>query len=182
LIGNPQKPPEPIFFLDRTHGKKTHKLLECVDIKVVHHNDFYLQETPDTEWIRRCGREGWIILTGDKEIERVPENRQAVIDAKCKVFFFNDTNSRGEEWAAAVIVGRKRLYEMIEKNNGPFFVTIQKDSRSHLSQIRFAGEGGPKPVQVLVAVVAEASRARPEPSLPTPERKPQQGTFQFSAP
>jgi hypothetical protein len=75
----------------------------------------------------------------------VPENRQAVIDAKCKVFFFNDTNSYPEEWASAVIVGRPKLLEIIDRNNGPFFVTIEKYARAHISSVRFVGSGGPKP-------------------------------------
>jgi hypothetical protein len=173
LNGNPQKPPEPIFFLDRTHGKHTRKLLERVCIKVVHHNDFYPQDTKDTVWIERCRKENWIILTGDKEIERVPENRQAVIDAKCKVFFFNDTNSLGEEWAAAVIVGRKRIFEIIEKNNGPLFVTLLKEARGHISTPRFVAGGGPKPIQTEAVVVATAPKPVEE-SPPKPERQPQQ--------
>jgi hypothetical protein len=86
------------------------------------------------------------VLSGDKSIETVPENRQAVIDAKCKVLFFNDTNSFPEEWAAAVIVGRPKLLEIIEQNDGPFFVIIEKYARAHISSVRFVGSGGPKPI------------------------------------
>jgi hypothetical protein len=180
LSGEPQKQPDPIFFLDRTHGKHTRKLLERVGIAIVHHNDFYAQDTKDTVWLKRCGEDNWIVLTGDKEIERVPENRQAAIDAKCKVFFFNDTNSRGEEWAAAVIVGRKRLFEIIDKNNGPLFVTIDKSARSHISQARFAGDGGPKPV--LAAVQTSPSSDQPQPTPPTPEHSAQQKEIEFPLP
>jgi hypothetical protein len=179
LNGNPQERRDPVFFLDRTHGKHTRNLLHRVDIRVVHHNDFFPQETKDSTWIERCGRENWIILTGDKEIERVPENRQAVIDAKCKVLFFDDTNSRGEEWAAAVIVGRKRLLEIVDRNNGPLFVTIQKYARSHISQVRFAGDGGPKPTEQAAAGPTPTS---PDQPTPQPEREPQQKSFRFGGP
>lgn len=146
---------EPTFFLDRTHGKRTSKLLQSVGIKVILHDRWFHRETPDPEWIAKCGQEEWIVLSGDKSIETVPENRQAVIDAKCKVFFFKDTNSLPEEWAAAVIVGRIKLYEIIERNNGPFFVTIDKKCRGHVSSARFCGSGGPKPLEG-AEVVADA--------------------------
>jgi hypothetical protein len=137
---------KPTFFLDRTHGKRTSRLLTSVGMNVILHRKWFIDEAPDPEWIAKCGKEEWVILSGDKSIEAVPENQQAVIDAKCKVFFFNDTNSYPEEWAAAVIVGREKLFEIIEHNNGPFFVTIDKYARAHVSSIRFVGSGSPKPI------------------------------------
>src|SRR5258708_36848624 len=114
---------KPIFFLDRTHGNRTSQLLTAVGISVILHDRWFHQETQDPIWIAKCGQENWIVLSGDKSIETVPENRQAVIDAKCKVIFFDDSSSFPEEWAAAVIVGRLRLFEIIERNDGPFFLT-----------------------------------------------------------
>ncbi len=159
---------KPIFFLDRTHGKRTSKILQSVEIDVVLHGRWFHQEARDPEWIAKCGQEEWVILSGDKSIESVPENRQAVIDAKVKVFFFNDTNSLPEEWAAAVIVGRPRIFEIIERNNGPFFVTLEKYARSHISSIRFVGTGGAKneAASLAEAPVVTASDPPPPPSEP----------------
>ena len=162
---------KPIFFLDRTHGKRTSRILSSVGMKVILHHRWFIDEAPDPEWISKCGQEQWVILSGDKAIETVPENRQAVIDAKCKVLFFNDSSSLPEEWAAAVIVGRPRLFEIIERNNGPFFVTIDKHTRSHVSSVRFVGSGGPKPVEVAAPAEAEAVVAT---AVPQPVRVPQQ--------
>jgi hypothetical protein len=175
LTGNPPKPPDPIFFLDRTHGRTLWKLLNRIGLVVIPHADFFPQEEKDAVWIARCGRENWVILSGDKAIERAPENRQAVIDAKCKVVFFNDTNSRSEEWAAAIIVGRQRLLEIIARNNGPLFVTIDKQARSHISSVRFAGDGGPKPLIASVPVATPPQSPGQTLPEPKPERKPQQG-------
>lgn len=168
---------KPIFFLDRTHGKRTSRILESVGLSVVLHHKWFHDEAPDPQWIAKCGREQWVILSGDKAIETVPENRQAVIDAKCKVLFFNDSSSLPEEWAAAVIVGRPRLYEIIEKNNGPFFVTIDKHTRSHISSVRFVGSGAPKPVEVTTPVETEAVVVATDPVQS--ERVPQQLSIQY---
>jgi hypothetical protein len=159
----------PIFFLDRTHGKRTSQILQRVGMNVVLHSKWFIQEARDPEWIAKCGLEEWIVLSGDKSIESVPENRQAVIDAKVKVFFFNDTSSLPEEWAAAVIVGRPRIFDIIERNNGPFFVTIDKNTRSHISSVRFVGSGGAKTAET--GSPSEAPTAI-EPSPPPPASQP----------
>jgi hypothetical protein len=78
----------PTFFLDRTHGKRTSQLLTCVGMAVILHDRWFHGETRDPIWIAKCGQEQWVVLSGYKSIETVPENRQAVIDAKCKVLFF----------------------------------------------------------------------------------------------
>lgn len=136
-------------------------------LNVQWHSRFFAEEELDTVWIAHCAKENWVILSGDKSIEEVPEERQAVIDGKCKVFFFKDTNSLTEEWAAAVIVGRRRILEIVERNNGPFFVTIDKFARSHVSPVRYVGEGGPKAIQEQpqeVGVIAEPEpRKQPKP-------------------
>ena len=67
------------------------------------------------------GKEGWVAISGDKRIEKNVVNRQAVIDAKCKVFLLTDTNSMSEEWAAAVILGRVKMATVIRKNDCAFF-------------------------------------------------------------
>ena len=71
--------------------------------------------------------------------QRVPEERKAVIDAKCKVFMFDDSHIiRTEDWAAAFLVGRGRIAEIVNKANGPFFVTLKPcTTRGHVGLPRF---------------------------------------------
>jgi len=138
-------------FLDRTHGKALGTLLRRVGFDVKSIFTVYPrrkhESTSDPTWIARCGEEGWIAITGDKRLETNVENKQAVIDAKCKVFLFTDSNSLPEEWAAAVIVGRQKILDIIRQNDGPFFVTIGKQSNSHVVRLRF-----PKMEEEVIAV------------------------------
>lgn len=90
----------------------------------------------DPEWIKLCGENNWVVISGDKRLETVPENRQAVIDAKAKVFLLTDSNSFPEIWAAAVIVGRYKIQEIIDANPGPFFVNITKRADTHVARLR----------------------------------------------
>ncbi len=129
-------------------------------------------EMPDVDWIAECGKLNWVIVSGDRAIERVPVERQAVINAKCKVFMFEDSHiTRSEDWAASFLIGRERILEIAMKANGPFFVTLKPcRSRSHISRPRFveAAGGGWKP-----------GDATPPPTVVTPEptrphKRPQQ--------
>ncbi len=125
----------------------------------------------DPQWIAKCGEKGWVAISGDKRIEKNVENKQAVIDAKCKLFLLTDTNSRPEEWASAVILGREKMSSIIRKNEGPFFATISKRSDSHVTNARFPvpREAAQENVIVNVAVPAEIP-AQAEVTAPEPDR------------
>lgn len=117
------------------------------------------QKVKDPQWIAKCGEKGWIAISGDKRIEKNVENKQAVIDAKCKLFLLTDTNSLPEEWAAAVILGREKMSSVVRKNQGPFFATISRRSDSHVSNARFPIPHEPMPEPIVNVVVPEVSAA-----------------------
>jgi hypothetical protein len=113
------------------------------------------QNVKDPQWIARCGKEGWVAISGDKRIEKNVENKHAVIEAKCKLFLLTDTNSLPEEWASAVILGREKMSSVIRKNQGPFFATISKRSDTHVTNARFPIPREPEPeIQVVDAAFA----------------------------
>src|ERR1700687_4820782 len=96
-----------------------------IDVKC-HKTLGWLPAMHDVDWIAECGKNDWAILTGDKKIEVVPEERQAVINAKCKVFMFNDSHeTRTEDWIASFLVARARILKLVTECNGPFFVTLK---------------------------------------------------------
>jgi hypothetical protein len=139
----------------------------------VHYNHFD-PEVPDDEWIPKCVANGWVILTGDKAIETNPINARAIEDSAAKVFITADTNSKAEEWAAAIIVGRRKLARMVEYNNGAFCVDVDKYATNHVSPERYRGGGGPKPREEIAVLqppeeVVSAAIAEPEP-LPEPQQ------------
>jgi len=97
-----------------------------------------LHETiADPEWIKLCAANDWVAVTGDKRLETVPENRQAVIDARARVFLLSESSSPPEVWAAAVIIGHYKMDDILEANSGPFFVNINKRSDGHVGKLRF---------------------------------------------
>ena len=153
-----------MLFLDRTHGNLIREKLPDFGFEVKACNRIFPQTMTDVEWIAECAKQNWVILSGDKSIEEVPAERQAVIDGKCKVFMFDDTNSKSEEWLASILVGRQRIIHLVENADGPFFVTIRKFGHSHFTLPRFvAGTGAgwrPERADLMPAKPTEQGRKR----------------------
>ena len=147
-----EQPKPTVFFFDGTHGKLIPTVLKAVGLTVrLHMNQGWPADMPDVDWIAECARNDWAIISGDKQIARVPEERKAVVDGRCKVFMFDDGHeTRTEDWAAALLVARHRLIEIVEKADGPFFVTIKPCKvHGHFSQPKFeplSGAGWKPPV------------------------------------
>lgn len=136
-------------------------LLKRVGFTVISlHDAGFAQETQDAVWIAECGRKGWAILSGDKGLQKNPINKAAIIEARCQVFLFTDTNSRAEEWAAAVIMGRRKIARLALRNIGPFYVHIGRESDSHVQDVRFVGTGRAKTSEEL-----ERENVSPEPPV-----------------
>jgi hypothetical protein len=134
------------LFLDRTHESRLMvRMLRGIDAHIQCHGTYFRQDEDDHIWIPTVAQKGWAIITGDKGIENDGINRQSVIDAKAKVFLLDDSNSRGAEWAASLVLAHRRIMRIAERNNGPFYCTIRKGSDAHVdeSDIRYHAGGGP---------------------------------------
>lgn len=112
----------------------------------------------DPEWLRKCAENDWVVVTGDKRIETVPENTQAVIETRARVFILGDSSSVPEEWAAAIIVGHHRMQEILDANLGPFFVSVRKRADSIIERLRY-----PRGFQPFTDVPAPEATAPKEP-------------------
>lgn len=118
----------------------------------VHRNHFH-QDTDDHDWIPVCAQNGWVIISGDKGLEKAALNVRAVTDSAAKVFLLTDSNMKGIEWAASIITGRHKMQKIVDENNGPFFATISKGNDIHIGRPRFVGAGSPRPKQPIVTAM-----------------------------
>jgi hypothetical protein len=181
---NDAQPNSPVFFLDKNHGLLIRDMLKRVNLRVVAHKDLgWHPDMADVTIIKECAARNFIIVSGDKAMARVPEERQAIIEGKCKVFMFEDSDrTRTEDWIASFLVGRQRIMEIISKTTGPLFVTIKPcRTRGHIGSPQFVDKAGggwlvegksiPEPVLVLENPVG---KQRPH--------KPQQSVLEFPLP
>jgi hypothetical protein len=97
---------------------------------------FPANELDDVAWIRAVANKGYIIISSDKRIETDPINRMAVIESKAKVFILEEGGARAVHWAAAVIVSKDRMYELVRDNSGPFFMSMVRKSAGLLYKFR----------------------------------------------
>ena len=72
------------------------------------HTDYLARSLPDPDVIRECGARGWVLVSCDDRIRRVPENKAAIIRHRVPAFMFGKGNYQGVEYAAALIVGRRQ--------------------------------------------------------------------------
>lgn len=146
------------------------------------HKRYYLPEEPDPSWIADASRRGWTIISGDKGIEYDGINRHAVTEAKAKVFILTDTESRGAEWAASLVMARHKILQIATENGGPFYCTVEKGKDDHVGKPRFIADGGPLPKPASISesqiAVPDLSPAKP---LPEPVAVSSQPSLDFSA-
>ncbi|MGA2909792.1 MAG: hypothetical protein ABSE36_18985 [Terracidiphilus sp.] len=141
-----QPNPSVVLFLDRTHESHLMiKMLRGIGAAFQRHGTFYKPDEDDHVWIPDVARQGWVIISGDKGIEKDGINRQSVIESKAKVFLLDDTSSKGAEWAASLVLAHKRIVRIAAENRGPFYCTVRKGSDAHVdeSELRFHSGGGP---------------------------------------
>ena len=122
-------------------------LLERMGFEVELHKNYFVDDADDDQWIPEVAARQWVILSGDKRLSVEPVNKDAVKASKAQVLLVTDTNSLSEQWAASIIVGRRRIQELLEKHPGPVFIKIGKDAREHVNVAKshlFAGAEGAK--------------------------------------
>lgn len=113
------------FFVDRSLGRGTvPDALRSIGLRVEAHADYFAHDAPDTEWLRKCGEEGWVVLAKDKAIKKNPLERQALISHGIAAFFIIKTNATGEENASALIEAMPKIIGILENQRRPFIARI----------------------------------------------------------
>lgn len=94
------KLPEPFtFFVDRSLGRgMVVEALRAAGELVEPHDDHFMQNTPDAEWLVEVGRRGWVVLTKDKNIRSNQLEHVALVRANVACFMLG----RGDLTAAAM--------------------------------------------------------------------------------
>jgi hypothetical protein len=124
----PQPPDKPTLLLDEN--------LSSADIAAIlrrlpnvwgieRHTDHLARGLSDVEVIETCGTRNWVLISCDDRIRFVPHNKAAVMRCGVRAFMFGQGNFQGVEYAAALIVGRKRIFDVLRKNAGPVLARIQ---------------------------------------------------------
>ena len=128
-MSSPSKQPEPpIFFLDRSLGKKRiATALRQAGASLHIHDDHFPPDAKDEDWLTKVGQRGWIVLTKDHRIRYRQVERLALMRAGVAAFILTSGDLQGEEMAQIFVKALPRITRFLQKHRKPFIAKITKD-------------------------------------------------------
>jgi hypothetical protein len=105
------------------------KVFEKAGIKVERHYAHFPvgRKTPDHEWLTLVGQKGWIALTKDKKMRRLPMERAAIKHYGIKEFCFSSGDLDKNEMAGILTAHLERMLRLVAKHQGPFEAALTQD-------------------------------------------------------
>ena len=116
------------IFIDRSLGRKIAGPLREVGARVFLHDDYFAQGVEDEVWLTEAGKNGWIVLTKDKMIRRRTIEREALLNANVKAFFFMSGSIAFSEIAQILVKALPAIEKVVTENKPPFIAGIYKDA------------------------------------------------------
>ncbi|MDH5669933.1 MAG: hypothetical protein OEY86_18180 [Nitrospira sp.] len=123
---SPSKLPElPVFFLDRSLGKKCIATALREAGAIVHiHDDYFPPDAKDEEWLSSVGLKGWVVLTKDHRIRYRDLERTALMQAGVGAFILTAGDLQGGEMARIFVDALPAITRFINKHKKPFIAKI----------------------------------------------------------
>jgi hypothetical protein len=120
------RPPEYVFFVDRSLGKVefSERLREAgLDVRI--HDEILSPDASDVEWIRYAGRRGWIALAADEAIVRREVERREVMDSKARIFIPGLRKRTSRERADLVVSALPAILRFLAHNPPPRVASVR---------------------------------------------------------
>ncbi|MBP7675599.1 MAG: hypothetical protein KBB14_04700 [Thermoanaerobaculia bacterium] len=115
-----KRPSLPPFFLDENlSGKELREALVSWGYQVERIQDHFAPGTPDTVWLTKVGREGWLLLTKDRAIARKPAELSAYLTARVYGFFVAYGDLKKAEIVVAMEKAIPKIARLLKKQRPP---------------------------------------------------------------
>jgi PIN like domain len=124
------------FFLDRSLGRhEVADALRAVDLTVRTMAEVYGermgQGLDDEEWLPEVVERGWVVLLKDDRIRRRPNEREALMRSRARVFVVTNAQITGADLAVRFVGNRYRIIQYARKN-GPYVVGVYDEGLHRL--------------------------------------------------
>jgi hypothetical protein len=138
-------PRKPVLFIDRNSGGRTFRaLIENHGIMVKLHDEHFSTTTDDSEWLRKVGQRGWIMITGDAMVTRTPLFLLRLTQTRARVFILKGLNGATPEGKAQCVIScYERIVSICQTRQTPLLWRINKDGsqkeidfRKHLANMK----------------------------------------------
>jgi PIN domain-containing protein len=116
------RPPDPIFFVDRNLGPGFVSHLRVNGLRVEHHDDHFPATTLDIEWLAWVGERGWVAISQD-QFRADPEEQEQLMLNGVKTFVLLGQGTQ-LELAQCFLRKIRRIRQLIAANPGPFIAKI----------------------------------------------------------
>ncbi|MEM9400759.1 MAG: hypothetical protein AAF984_11175 [Verrucomicrobiota bacterium] len=117
------------FFIDRCLGKKLASVLREQGVSIETHDDHFVKDAPDVDWLPEVGKQGWVVLTKDERIAKRHLERLAVANAGIKMFVLVSQNLSGSDMATAFTKAIPAMEQFIQTLSAPFIAKVYRDGR-----------------------------------------------------
>jgi hypothetical protein len=125
----------PIFFIDRSLGKKLVATeLRKAGALVEIHDDHFLTDEEDRVWLAEVGKKGWIVLTKDQRIQSRKLELIEVENHGIGMFVFTSAEIKGPVMAGIFGSSLPKMLRFIENNKKPFIARISR--QGFISKVR----------------------------------------------
>jgi hypothetical protein len=143
------KLPEPFtFFIDRALG--AHRLAAALregGHTVEVHDDHFPQDTPDVDWIRVVGEQGWVLLTKDAAIRRNELERRALVAAKVAAFMLGNGQLAAADMARAFLDAVPRIHKVLRRYEPTTVATVTRSGGVSLLYANATWHSPPKAIK-----------------------------------
>ena len=123
-VSNNDAPPNtPVLFIDRCAW--SHKLgaaLIKIGAPFIPHHEKFKPACPDEEWLEAVGKQGWIVLTRDKNIRRKPNELRAFREHGVIGFVLTSGDASAADTAALVTAVYPKLIRKAKATKPPAMV------------------------------------------------------------
>jgi predicted nuclease of predicted toxin-antitoxin system len=125
---SPSKRLDPVFFLDRSLGKKrVAAALRQAGATLHIHDDHFPPDAKDEDWLAQVGQRGWVVLTKDHRIRYRHVERLALMKAGVAAFILTSGDLQGQEMAQVFVKALPRITRFLKKHAKPFIAKVTRD-------------------------------------------------------
>jgi PIN like domain len=120
-----ERPPEPIFFVDRDLGRRFPEMLRANGLRVEIHDDHYPGEEkpPDHVWLQMAAERRWIAVSHDANIRHTSRSRDTIVEFRVRLIIVKG-RARTQELAENFLRTYAAIRRAITHSQGPWIAKL----------------------------------------------------------
>lgn len=122
-----------VFFTDRDLGKQFPQRLRDAGLVVERHGDHFLPDTPDTEWLPKVGRRGWVVITHDERIRYKANELAAVVQHRVAMLLVVG-RAPFPELAGYFVQTLPRIQAFVDEHKSPYIAKVHRPTPQDLAR------------------------------------------------